>query len=658
MNKKMRHLSALLIACAIALAACNKTPAQADAASAATIAANQAVAQALRLDERQDFDDAARGLIARQTGKLLAADNTVLIDFDAYQFVKGPAPSTVNPSLWRHAQLNTGAGLYKVSERVYQLRGFDMANITLIMGNSGWIVVDALTSRESAAAALAFARQHLGQQPVSALIFTHSHADHFGGALGVLSQTEIQQRKVPVIAPAGFLQEATSENVLVGTAMGRRSEYQFGRNLPHSATGNVDTGLGKDLVYGALGILEPNLLITQPAQEVDVDGLRFVFHNVPGAEAPAELTFTVPQLKLYAGAEILSQTMHNLLPVRGAKVRDALLWSNYLDSALLQAAGADVYVGQHNWPVWGNARIVELITKHRDVYRYTHDQTVRLINAGLTPDEIAEQIKLPPSLSNYFGARGYYGDLRHNVRAVYQHYIGHYDGNPAHLNKLPQQDSAARYVSLMGGADRVLAAAQAAFDKGEYRWTAELLNQLVMGTPANKKALDLLVRTYEQLAYQSEAATWRNSYLKAAQELQQGPPKFGLPRANLIDMLAHTPTERFLESVAASLNGPAAVGKDLSINLVFTDTHESFVLWIENAVLHYKKAAPAARADATLTLTKAVFLKVITGTAGIKDTLLSDDVKVSGSKLDLLRFFGLLDKAPGTFAIVTPEKRG
>lgn len=654
----MQHHFVLLMACAVALTGCDKKPVQADAASVTTIAANQAVAQSLPLAERQDFDDAARGLIARPTGQLLEADNTVLIDFDAYQFVKGPAPTTVNPSLWRHAQLNTGAGLYKVSERVYQLRGFDIGNITLIVGNSGWIVVDALTARETAAAAMAFARQHLGQQPISALIFTHSHADHFGGALGVLSPAEIQQRKLPVIAPVGFLQEATSENVLVGTAMGRRSEYQFGRNLPHSVTGSVDNGLGKDLAYGAIGILEPNLLITQPAQEVEVDGLRFIFHNVPGAEAPAELTFTVPQLKLYAGAEILSQTMHNLLPVRGAKVRDALLWSNYLDSALLQAADADVYVGQHNWPVWGNARIVELITKHRDVYRYTHDQTVRLINAGMTPDEIAEQVKLPPSLASYFGARGYYGDLRHNVRAVYQHYIGHYDGNPAHLDTLPPQDSAARYVALIGGADRVLAAAQAAFDKGEYRWTAELLNQLVMCAPTNKKALNLLARTYEQLGYQSEAATWRNSYLKAAQELRQGPPKVGLSRAKLLDMLAHTPTERFLESVAASLNGPAAIGKNLTINLIFTDTHESFVLWIENAVLHYKKSAPAAKADATLSLTKSIFLKVITGTAGIKETLLSDDVKVSGSTLALLRFFGLLDKAPGTFAIVTPEKRG
>lgn len=654
----MRHHHAAALTCAtlLALTGCDKQAVPADGASAATVAANQALAQTLPLDDRQDFEDAARGLIAHPTGQLRAANGSVLIDFDAYQFTKGAAPATVNPSLWRHAQLNASAGLYKVSEGVYQLRGFDIGNITLIQGNSGWIVVDALTARETAAAAMAFARQHLGNQTVSAIIFTHSHADHFGGALGVVSPAQIAQHKLPIIAPAGFLQEATSENVLVGTAMGRRSEYQFGKDLPRSATGNVDTGLGKDLAFGAIGILEPNLLITQPAQEVDIDGLRFIFHSIPGAEAPAELTFTVPALKLYNGGEILSQTMHNLLPVRGAKVRDALLWSNYLDSALLQVADAEVYVGQHNWPVWGKARIAELITKHRDVYRYTHDQTVRLINAGLTPDEIAEQVKLPPSLQNYFGVRGYYGDLRHNVRAVYQHYIGNYDGNPAHLDTMPPQESAKRYVALMGGADRVLGAAQGAFDKGEYRWTAELLNQLVFSAASNKKAQDLLARTYEQLAYQSEAATWRNSYLKAAQELRQGPPKVGLLREKLIDMLAHTPTERFLEAIAASLNGPAAIGMNLKINLVFTDTHESFVLWIENAVLHHQQAVPAANADATLTLTKGIFLKVMTGTAGIKDILLTDDVKVSGSKIDLLRFFGLLEKATGTFAIVTPEK--
>jgi alkyl sulfatase BDS1-like metallo-beta-lactamase superfamily hydrolase len=378
-----------------------------------------------------------------------------------------------------------------------------------------------------------------------------------------------------------------------------------------------------------------------------------VFHNVPGAEAPADLTFNLPDLKAYGGAENLAQTMHNLLPVRGAKVRDSLRWANYMEQALEQCGGCEVYFGQHNWPIWGHARIVEFITKHRDVYKYTHDQAVRLINAGYTPREIAEMVKLPKSLTSYFGARGYYGDLRHNVKAVYQFYLGAYDGNPANLDPLPPKESAQRYVELMGGADKVVAAAQSAFDKGEYRWAAELLNQAVFGAPGHQGAKALLARTYDQLGYVSEAATWRNSYLTAAAELRGGAPKKGIDRSFVVEMLLQTPVERFLEAMAAGLDGPAADGKDLKVNLVFSDTKESWVLWIENAVLHFRKAPPDAGANATLTLTRDIFVKMMAGTAGVKDTLLSDDLKVGGSKIDLARFFSLIDKAPGTFAIVT-----
>ncbi len=583
----------------------------------------------------------------------MAADGSVLKDFDAYGFLDAKAADTVNPSLWRHAQLNANVGLFKVAEGVYQLRGFDIANLTLIEGKTGWIVADTLTSRESAAAAMAFARQHLGDKPVSAVIFTHAHADHFGGALGVISAKEVTERKVPVVAPAGFLEEATSENVLVGTGMVRRSIYQFGRDLPRSAKGNVDTGLGKDVVYGAVGILQPNWLIFRPTQEMDLDGVHFVFHNVPNAECPAELTFSIPDKKLYDGAENLSQTMHNLLPVRGAKVRDSLRWSNYMEQALEQTADAEVYIGSHNWPVWGQAHIKEFITKHRDVYKYTHDQTVRLINAGLTPREIADTVKLPKSLADYLSTRGYYGDLRHNVKAVYQFYMGAYDGNPANLNPLPPQESAKKYLELIGGADKAVAAAQTAYDRGEYRWAAELLNQAVFGDPSSKAAKELLAKTYEQMGYVSEAATWRNSYLTAAQELRSGPPTKGASKAMVLDMLQQTPIERFLEAMAAGLDGPAAEGKNLKVNLVLTDTKESYVLWIDNAVLHFKSGAPAADANATLTLTKDIFVKMMAGTAGVKDTLLSDDLKVGGSKIDLVRFFTLIDKAAGTFAIVT-----
>jgi len=619
----------------------------------ATVKANQQLAQELDFADQKDFEDARRGFIAKPAGQIIGADGSVLADFNAFDFVEGKAPPTVNPSLWRHAILNAQIGLFKVTDGIYQLRGFDIGNMTLIEGRTGWIVVDTLTSRESASAALAFARKHLGDKPVSAVVFTHSHIDHFGGALGVISPQEVSERKVPVVAPAGFLEESTSENLLVGTAMGRRSGYQFGKNLDRSAKGLVDTGLGKATVYGSFGILQPTQLITQPTQELTLDGVRFVFHDVPGAEAPAELTFSIPERKAYCGAEILAQTMHNLLPVRGAKVRDALLWSGYLDEALEQSADADVYFAQHNWPLWGHERIAEFITKHRDVYKYTHDQTVRLINAGMTPREIAATVKLPKSLATYFGTRGYYGDLRHNVKAVYQFYIGAYDGNPANLNPLPPQESARRYLELMGGADKAVAAAQAAFDRGEYQWTAELLNQVVFGQPDHSGARELLARTYEQMAYAAEAATWRNSYLTAAAELRNGPPKHGISRASFIDMLEQTPVEHFLEAMEAGLDGPAAEGKDLKVNLVLTDTGDSFVLWIENAVLHHKRSAPAADANATLKLPKDTFIKMMAGTAGVKDTLLSDELDVDGSRIDLVRFFMLIDKAPGTFPIVT-----
>ena len=648
-------VAALLLA---AMAGCQRScPAEgcerSGAVSPTVQKANADMAAQLPLSDPQDLQDAQHGLIARPTGKIVAADGTVLRDFGAYGFLDGPAPATVNPSLWRHAQLNAQVGLFKVTDGIWQLRGFDLANITLIDGKTGWIVVDALTSKESSAAAMAFARKHLGNKPVTALVFTHSHADHFGGALGVVTPQEVAERKIPVIASEGFMEEATSENILVGTAMARRSMYQFGKNLAPGPKGAVDTGLGKNVSYGAIGILEPTQLITKPTQELVLDGVRVVFHNVPGAEAPAEMTFSVPEYKVYGGAENLAQTMHNLLPVRGAKVRDALRWSNYMDHALEQVRDADVYIASHNWPVWGNASIKKLITMHRDVYKYTHDQTVRLINAGYTIKEIPDMVKLPKSLSEYFGARGYYGDLRHNVKAVYQFYLGAYDGNPANLNPLPPQESAKRYLELIGGADKAVAAAQTAYDKGDYRWAAELLNHAVFGDPSSKAAKELLARTYDQMGYVAEAATWRNSYLTAALELRNGPPAKGASKAMLMEMLLQTPIERFLEAMAAGLNGPDAEGKDLKVNLVLTDLKESYVLWIENSVLHFKKASPADDANATLTLTRDIFVKMIAGTAGVKDTLLSDDLKIGGSKIDLVRFFGLIDKAPGTFAIVT-----
>ena len=653
-TQPLRLASSLLLS-SLLLSACSPSSKEPTigAASPATIKLHQDSVQKLSLNDQTDFVNAKRGLIARPEGKIMGPNGDVLIDFEAYQFIQGEAPTTVNPSLWRHAKLNAELGLFKVTDGIYQLRGFDISNMTIIEGQTGWIIVDPLTSKESGAAALAFARKHLGNKDVSAIIFTHSHADHFGGVLGIANPQDLIDRHIPVIAPDGFMEEATSENILAGTAMARRSIYQFGKNLPHSASGNVDTGLGKNVSYGTIGVVPPTRFITKTSEDVNVDGVAFTFYNVPGAEAPAELTFTIPEKKAYAGAEILAQTMHNLLPIRGAKIRDAQRWSNYLDQALVHSAKAEVYFGQHNWPVWGHDQISEFITKQRDTYQYMHDQTLRLMNAGMTPLEIADSIKLPKSLETYFSARGYYGDLRHNVKAIYQFYLGAYDGNPAHLNPLPPQDVAKRYVALAGGADKALAAAQSAFDQGDYRWAAELLNHVVFADSGNTNAKELLAKTYEQMGFQSESATWRNSYLTGADELRNGPPKKGINRALLIEMLQQTPIERFLEAMAAGLDGPAAEGKNLKINLVLTDTHESYVLWIENAVLHHQKIAPASDANATLKLTKDIFIKMMAGTAGVKDTLLSDDLKIEGSKIDLVRFFGLIDKATGSFAIVT-----
>ncbi len=652
----------MLLAASLALlllAGCGKhQPAEPAAASAgveaATAKSNRQFAQTLNLADKQDFEDVARGLIARPSGKVLGADGRVIWDYDRFNFIKGDAPASVNPSLWRQAKLNGYAGLFKVMDGIYQLRGFDLANITLIEGKTGWIVVDTLTSRQTAAAAMAFARKHLGNKKVTALIFTHSHVDHFGGALGVISGEEAAARKVPIVAPEGFLEEATSENVLLGPSMGRRAAWMYGTRLPASPTGLVDEGLGKAVALGAVGILPPTVIVSQATQEMMLDGVKFVFYNAPGSEAPAEMAFYLPEKKALCAAEVLTHNMHNLYTLRGAKVRDALRWSNYIDDFIQRFGNTEVLFASHHWPIWGNARIVDFMRKQRDAFRYIHDQTIRMVNAGMKPDAIADTLKLPQSLASEFYIRDYYGTVRHNARAVYQNYVGWFDGNPANLDPLPRTDAAKRYVELMGGINKVVAAAQVAFDRGEYRWTAELLNQAVFAQPDSKAAKALLARTYDQLGYVAESGPWRNIYLTGAYELRNGPPEKGLDRTILLDMLQWTPIERFLDAMAASLDGPGAEGKDWKINLVITDSKESYVLWLENAVLHYRKAPAAADANATLMLTKHLFLNMMTGNVKLKDLLLGDELKTSGSKVDLVRFFSLFDKAKGVFPIVTP----
>ena len=597
--------------------------------------------------------DARRGFIAAPTGQVKDSEGKVIWDFDAFSFLQGDAPATVNPSLWRQATLNNQIGLFKVTEGIWQLRGFDLANITLIQGKSGWIVIDALTAQETSAAAMAFARKHLGNQKVSAVIFTHSHVDHFGGALGVISAQEAKSRKIPIVAPVGFMEEATSENILMGPAMGRRAMYMYGSRLPKNEKGLIDNGLGKAVAFGKIGILAPTITVQQEKQMLTLDGVRFVFHNASGTEAPSEFTFYLPDFKAYCGAELMGHTLHNLYTLRGAKVRDATKWASVLNDALRHVQNSEVVFNQHHWPVWGVANIQDFIAKQRDAYQFIHDQTVRHMNAGLNAAEISEIVQMPKALDEHLSVRGYYGTVRHNVKAVYQNYMGWFDAHPSNLDPLPALQASERYVSLMGGTDKVIQAAKDALAKGEHRWAAELLKHVVYVSPGNTDAKNMLAETFDHLGFASESSAWRNFYLTGALELREGAPEKGMSRDSLLEMLNQTPIERFLEAMAASLNATKAEGKKLKINLVFSDTKQTYVLRIDNSVMHHAQKSPEKDANATLTLTQPFFLKMVLGQAGGKDLLLSDQTKIDGSTLDLATFFSMLEKAPGNFSIVT-----
>lgn len=649
------HKLGLLALSFTALHACSEAPPTGGGlVSEFTKAFHADVAKNTDLIDAANNEDARKGLIAKPTGQVTNAAGEVIWDYDEFNFIEGKAPPTVNPSLWRQASLNNQIGLFKVADRIYQLRGFDLANMTLIEGETGWIVVDVLTSEETARAAMEFARKHLGDKPVSAIIFTHSHADHFGGALGVLSAEEVQQRQVPVVAPVGFIEEATSENILVGMAMTRRSVYMYGKRLPRNPEGLIDNGLGKAVAYGKVGILQPTLTVKAARETHVIDGLEFMFHNVPGSEAPSEFVFYLPALKAFGSAELFSHTLHNIYTPRGAKVRDALKWSNYMDEAIEYAGDAEVMFHQHNWPVWGAANVRNFMEKQRDTYKFIHDQTVRQINNGLTSSEIAEQVVMPPSLNQFLSGRGYYGTVSHNVKAVYQFYMGWFDANPANLNPLPPVEAAKRYVEVAGGIDALLDKAESAVNKGEYRWAAELLKHAVYAEPGNTRARELLASSFDQMGYMAESAPWRNFYLTGALELREGGYNQGFKRTMFFDMLKHTPTPRFLEAMAAALNSEKAKGEDIQINLVFSDTGESYVLRINNSVFHHRAAAPDKNSAATLTLTKPFFLNMVTGEAGASDLLFSDQTKIDGSTLKLGQFFAMLDKATGNFNIVTP----
>ncbi|WP_421179709.1 alkyl/aryl-sulfatase [Aeromonas enteropelogenes] len=624
-----------------------------------TIQANQNVLHTLPFNDKQDFEDARRGFIAKPDTLTIKDDKgNVVWDLEQYKTYIGldkTAPDTVNPSLWRNAQLNMEYGLFKVTDKIYQIRGFDLSNITFIQGDKGWIVFDPLISPQTAKAALAFINKTLGERPVSAVVYSHSHVDHYGGAAGLFnSPDEVKKNGVQIIAPEGFTEHAVSENVIAGNAMARRAVYMYGALLPRNAQGSVNGGLGQTTSTGVPSLLLPTRFITKTGEEVTLDGVRMVFQMTPGTEAPAEMNTWFPDSKALWMAENTTNTMHNILTLRGAQVRDALKWSSYLNETIeTWGDQAQVKFQSHHWPRWGNASIVDYFKKQRDLYKYIHDQSVRLMNMGYTGEEISEKIALPPELNDFWPNRGYYGTLRHNSRAVYQRYMGWYSGNPSDLDNLPPEMVGPKYVEFMGGEQALLKKAKASFDKGEYRWVAEVLKHLVFANPNNQEGKLLLADALEQLGYQAESGPWRSVYLQGAYELRNGVPTAGGTVTASPDTIRAMSPSMLFDYLAVRINPEKAAGKKMVVNMDFTDIGEKHTLSLENAVLNHTTRY-AASPDVTVTLSKQTLDDIQLGQGTLEQKIASGEIKVQGDQQTFSDFVGLLDKFNFWFNIVTP----
>ncbi|GAB3025955.1 hydrolase [Mycobacterium bourgelatii] len=580
-----------------------------------------------------------------------AADGRVVWDNDVYSFLDGPAPTSVHPSLWRQSTLAAKQGLYEVVPGIYQVRGFDLSNITFIEGDTGIIVIDPLVSTEVAAAALALYREHRGaDRPVVAVIYTHSHVDHFGGVLGVTTQADVDAGKVSVLAPEGFTAHAIQENVYAGPAMARRATYMYGTVLDRGPQGQVGCGLGQTPSTGEVGIIVPTIDIRTTGETHTIDGVEIEFQMAPGTEAPAEMHFYFPRFRALCMAENATHNLHNLLTLRGALVRDPHAWSGYLTEAIDTFADrADVVFASHHWPTWGRERIVEFLSLQRDLYAYLHDQTLRLLNQGYTGVEIAEQFQMPPALERAWHTRGYYGSVSHNVKAVYQRYMGWFDGNPGRLWPHPPEALGPRYVEALGGLDRVVELAQAAFDSGDFRWAATLLDHAMFTDAEHSAARTLYADTLEQLAYGAENATWRNFFLSGATELREG--NFGTAtQATSPSMLMQLTPDQIFDSLAIRINGPRAWDLDIAIDITFADLDANYRLALRNGVLvHRKVAADAATATVTVKLaSKFRLLGVVFG------DLDSPGLEITGDQSALQSLIGVLDAPDPNFNIVTP----
>ncbi len=603
-----------------------------------------------------DFEDAKRGLVASfDPARIEDADGRTVWELESYDFLDGEPPATANPSLWRQARLGRIAGLFELAPGFYQLRGFDLSNMHVVEGREGIVVIDPLVSAETAAAALALYREHRGERPVTGLIYTHSHVDHFGGAKGVVSQEEIDARGIPVLAPAGFLHHAVGENVFAGTAMGRRAGYMFGARLERGPRGQLGAGLGQTTSLGTITLIPPNLDVAETGQEETVDGVRMSFQLTPGTEAPAEMNIHFPDARVLCIADNAARAMHNILTLRGALVRDPRVWAHYLDEAIeLFGERSDVLFAGHHWPCWGGAQIVDYLGKQRDLYTYLHDQTLRLLNQGLTGPEIAEAIELPPSLAEEWHCREYYGSISHNAKAIYQRYMGWFDGNPAHLWEHPPVERARRYVELAGGAEALLEKARASFEAGDYRWVAEVVNHLVFAEPGNREARELQAETLELLGYGAENATWRNFFLMGAKELREGVS--GTPTATApADVLARLTVSQLLDAMAIRLDGPRAWDAHLRIDWTVTDPDEQHRITVRNGVLRHRPGSHEPPADAALVVERKALDRLLLKTADIAALAESGRLRVEGDGTKLGELLGLLDEPDPGFAIVTPD---
>ncbi len=652
------RVTLIALAMAVAQAAQAQPSLASKDAEPMTLAAQEKALRELPFADRQDFEDARRGFIGTiPNAEIKTADGRVVWNMGAYGFLdRETAPATVNPSLWRQARINQIHGLFKVTDRVYQVRGFDISNMTIVEGDSGLILIDPLTTVETSKAALGLYFQHRPHRTIVAVIYTHSHGDHFGGVRGVIDEVDVKSGKVRIIAPAGFMEHAVTENVIAGNAMSRRAQYQFGSLLPPGEKSQVDTGLGRTIPRGTISLIAPTDLVDRQIDKRIVDGVEMVFQLTPGTEAPSEFNIYFPQLKMFNAAENVTHNMHNLYTIRGAEIRDALAWSAYIEQARdLFGPGIEVMIAQHHWPKWGQANIDAMLRKHRDLYKYIHDQTVRLMNHGYTPREIAEQLKLPASLLGDWSARGYYGTVVHNVKGVYQKYLGWYDANPASLHALPPSESAKRYVEYMGGAGAVVERARADFRKGEYRWVAEVMNQVVFADPDNMEARALAADALEQMGYQSEAGTWRNAYLVAAMELRHGKPKVpGITTAS-VDVVRAIPLGLFFDVMAVRLDASKAEGKRSVINWILPDTNQRARMTLENSVLSHAMDKQAPDADTTVTLNRRTLDQITLRQKTFKEAAQDGDVKIEGSVSKLQEIFGMLDVFPAMFDVVTPN---